>query len=365
MLIRTFFSAAALFSAVAIAVPAVADDRNWTPLRAEDRTQIEVFAYGDEIGRFEAVRVAVRGDFAVIKEVRLKFANGQGQRYAVNQRVEQGRPSAVIDLPRDRVRIVAAEIVYTGPGVPVLQGAVADDRDGFEVLDTVRLDSNDRRVSFKVDRGEEPVTTLRLRAWTGDVNIRRAEIVFGNGRSQEVRVRERLAPGDKIDIDLQGDQRRVREVNLLLRPQQGRAEPVRIDLLGKVGRYESNNRRDDVRDGPRRDRPGDWDLLGRQRAALFGKDSDVFVVGKNAGRFDSIRIRAVDQDVRMYGMTILYGNGEREDVPLYGTLRGGTVSQAFDLKGRDRFIQHVAFKYRAKLSLKGPAQVELWGRRQR
>ena len=64
----------------------------------------------------------------------------------------------------------------------------------------------------------------------------------------------------------------------------------------------------------------------------------------------------------MYGMTIIYGNGNREDVGIYGTLRAGEVSQPFDLKGKTRFIDKIEFKYRTKLNLKGQGEVELWGK---
>ena len=355
----------ALLAVAMTATAAIADERVWTGLPADQRATIQAYAFDDSSGRFEAVRIGVRDGNARIDSVKLTFGNGKTRRFELNERIKAGRITSTIDLPRDRVRIVAAEIAYRGAGIPFVQGAIASDRDGFDVLDTVRLDTRDDFVRFNLGRGAQRTGALRMRARYGDIVIRRAEVVFGNGRSQTFRIRERLRAGDAVDLDVKGDRRRVREVNVVLRPQKGTAKPVRLDLLGLEGRDGDGRRETDYETRRPNARGGEWDLLGARRAALFGKDSDVILVGKDKGRFDSIRLRAVDQDVRMYGMQITYGNGSVEDVPLYGTLREGRTSQVFDLKGRDRFIKHIAFRYRSKLSLKGPARVELWARRAR
>ena len=60
-------------------------------------------------------------------------------------------------------------------------------------------------------------------------------------------------------------------------------------------------------------------------------------------------------------MTIKYGNGSTEYVALEGMIRPGEYSQKIDLKGRDRFIDTVTFKYRSKISLRGSGVIEIQG----
>ncbi len=60
-------------------------------------------------------------------------------------------------------------------------------------------------------------------------------------------------------------------------------------------------------------------------------------------------------------MTITYGNGSTENVPLVGKIRGGEASKPYDLKGRNRYIESITFKYRSKISLRGSGTIELQG----
>lgn len=378
-------TAALLTSGLVSTAHAGYDD--WARLLEERRTIIDVVNIKPKVGRFTRIRlIAVEGPVQVVG-LRLKFANGGSQDYNFDVALREGEGTKGIDLPGDKRQISGAEIRYQylgksdGPrGRVALQGLIADEPGGYDVLETANLGTKDSKVRLRLDRAEKRVGSIRLRAWVDTVLVQSAEIVFANGERQKVKIRERLEPGDATDpIDLQGDRRKVKEVALTLRPQRGRSEYARIDLLGKAGYVYrgGNDRRGERgdrgrsrfdRDGRRgRDREigRGWDLLGSRRASLFSKDNDVFRVGKSKGRYTGIRVRARGKDVRMYGMTIVYGNGRKEEIPLYGTLEAGQISEPFDLKGNARFIDRVEFQYRTKLNLKGQAEVEVWGKKSR
>ena len=224
-------------------------------------------------------------------------------------------------------------------------------------IETQRIRRGDNDLRYVLGKQEGRFESIALRALGGAINVRRLEIVFGNGDTQNVRVRDRLDEGEISDlINLKGDRRFIKRVDVIVRPVRN-GDPVRLQLLGVEAAGGPPPR---GAPPPRRD---EWVLLGTQTASLFQKDSDLFRVGENKGRFRAIRVTALKHDIRMYGMRITYGNGSTEDVRLTGTLEDGRTSQAFDLKGRDRFIKHIQFKYRTKLNFKGAGRVELWGLR--
>lgn len=351
---------------------AQARDDEWTLLFAEERARVDVIDVRPNMGRFKSVRVLAVNDSIYVTSVTLKLSGGKTRKIKVEKAIPKGGASAPIELPGGREAIYAAEVEYKvrlpSGGYAALQGLIADEPGGYQVLETKLLDTKDREVKLRVDRSEKPVTSIRLRAWVDTVLVRSAEIVFADGGRQKIRIRERLEPGEATDpIDLDGYRRKIKSVVLTLKPQQRRVARTRIDLLGKVvSRKHLERRRGNRFDGggqrgrlTRLDRG--WELLGTQKASLLG-DADVFRIGKRKGRFTSIRVRARDQDIKMYGMTITYGNGNRESIAIYGTLQAGHISEAFDLKGRERYIDRIEFKYRTKLNSKGQGKVELWGK---
>jgi len=317
------------------------------------------------MGRFDKVRIVAVNDAIYVKSVRLVMSGGKTSEVKIDRVIKKDTATVVIDLPGDRETIRAAEVEYKvrlpSPGYVVMEGLVSGMRGGYDVLETAVVDTKDDKVTINV-QGEIPVTSIRLRAWVQPVNVRRAEVTFGDGSRQEIRIRDRLDPGQATEsYDLDGRVRAVKKVILTLRSQRGEAERARIDLLGKTAPegFERRGRRG--RRGGGESLGRDWQLLGVRKAAIFTKDDDTFRVGKSAGKFKTVRVRARGEDVRMYGMVIRYGNGTIEEVPIYGTLGAGQVSKPFDLKGRKRYIDEITFKYRTKLNLKGQAEVELWG----
>lgn len=336
--------------------PGGSNAEGWARLFVQERSRIDVINIEPRMGRFDKFRIVAVNDAIFVLSVRLRLSGGRTREVKIDRLIEKDDRSVAIDLPGNRETIRAAEVEYKvklpSPGYVALEGLVSGEPGGFEVLETKVLDTKDDQVTLRVD-GKGSVSSIRLRAWVSPVHVRRAEIRFANGDRQEVRIRDVLKPGEATEvIDVDGVRRKITRVTLTLRPQRGEIERARIDLLGKVADF---GRRNHGSPGP------DWKLLGTRKAAVFSRDSDTFRIGKSAGMFKSVRVRVIGEDVRMYGMTIRYGNGSVEDVPIYGTLEAGHISQPFSLKGRRRYIEEINFKYRTRLNLKRQAEVELWG----
>lgn len=361
-------SIAAILSAALIALSSMALARgagndDWAPLFADERERIDIIDLQPKLGRFKQIRIQAVNAPIFVSTVVINIAGGKSREYQIKQSVPKGGYGTPIDLPGDKQVLRSAEIRYkanmASGAYIMLHGLIADDPGGFTVLESKVINTKEDEVRIRVDGGEEPVSAIKLRAWVDTLIVRSAEIEFGDRSRQRVRIRERLEPGEATDpIDLENighsNKRFVRSVILRLRPQRGQADKARIDVLGKTAR------RFDKRHRGRNKLGRGWNLLGTRTASFTG-DSDVIKIGKPKGRFRAIRVRSLKNDVKMYSMTIIYGNGKREEVPVNGTLEEGQLSQPFDLKGRSRYIEEIRFRYRSKLSIGGQAKVELWG----
>lgn len=341
-----------------------------------DRSPV-VFDVGRRDGRFASLRFQAKDGEIRIEDVRITFGNGQTQSVSVGDRIGEDEFSRPIDLEGDRrfirsVRVEARPARGNRDARLVLLGRADESREPvrrprpdlgrFSKVDTQRVTrrDDDGVIEFDVGRDEGRIAELRFLAEDGDFVIREATILFGNGETQRARVGERLEENELSDvIDLAGEQRFVRKVRISGRLTRGE-RAGNLVLLAR----EDAGRRGYRPPGREADRGGgreEWVVLGRNSASMLSSDNDSFEVGRDMGTFRAIRVAVAKQDVRFYGMTIVYGNGEQEQVPLDGTIRKGEVSQPYDLKGRDRFIQRIIFRYRSKLSLKGSGKVEIQG----
>jgi hypothetical protein len=118
-------------------------------------------------------------------------------------------------------------------------------------------------------------------------------------------------------------------------------------------------RRDDVHDARVEAMTG-WDKLG-ERWVHGGGDRDVIHVGRDDGRFRSIRLKAEHSALELYDVEVVFGDGTRFSPGTRLVFGQGSWSRDIDLPGGDRVIRRVEFRY-GNLPGGGRAQLELWGR---
>lgn len=386
--------------ALGLALPASAQrhSNDWVVLGEQEvgfRVDRDTIRVAREGARFSQLRISAERNDVHLISLRLVYQNGYAEEFRVDREIRSGGDALPVDLRGERSYLKDIELVYRarpnfqGRAVVRVYGelhggfrrddrhADRDDRSSFTVIDTQRIARRDRApVTFDVGRGDGRFSRLRLQARNGTVNVNDVRITFGNGETQRITINDRLDQ-DQMSriIDLEGDRRFIRSVSVEAEPARG-SRAADLVLLGKA-----DDRRDDHArphpgpgtHGPGNARRGDWFgkpvqgardewiVLDRNEANMFKSDTDSFEVGREMGTFRAIRVAVERQDVHFMGMTIHYGNGETEAVPLSGTIRKGTVSTAFDLRGRDRYIERITFKYRSKLSLKGSGRVEVQG----
>jgi hypothetical protein len=98
-----------------------------------------------------------------------------------------------------------------------------------------------------------------------------------------------------------------------------------------------------------------WRALGMKTVSL-GIDRDVIKVDPWAGKYDRIKIRAQLNDIEIYDLAVVYGNGRRDDIHVRRIIRKNTETAPLDLRGEGRNIDRVEMIYR-KDSRKGMVAV--------
>jgi hypothetical protein len=109
--------------------------------------------------------------------------------------------------------------------------------------------------------------------------------------------------------------------------------------------------------GEDRDRAQNWVQLGCQQVSFRGRDRDTIRVGRREGRFRAIRLAARGNDIEMRRLTVVYANGNPDELDVQRVVRSGSKTEALDLKGRDRAIERIDMTYRQRDDFPGRTSV--------
>jgi hypothetical protein len=104
-----------------------------------------------------------------------------------------------------------------------------------------------------------------------------------------------------------------------------------------------------------------WVYLG-QTTVNGQRDYDRIGIGRTEGRFQSIRLRVAGGPVDFQRVVVNYSNGASEEVELRDRIPTGGQTRAIDLRGGDRAISSVEFRYsKANWSRRSLPRVSLYG----
>jgi len=242
--------------------------------------------------------------------------------------------------------------IYFGGG----QAQRADERIDrrFRVLDRKRNYNDESRIVFDVGRREGRFSRLRIRAVGKVLRITNMQVVFGNGKSQDIEIYQSIQPGEvSPPLDLSGDTRAIRRVVITKRRtwQRDRGE---VELLGLP---------DDGRDSRGRDDrtasklPKGYSLLATERTGRRSQDV-TFNDINSRHRWVKIRIKALDQPIRIEDVVIVFGNGKRQRVNINKRLRPGVSTPIINLDGREgRNIKRIRVDVERRRGPRGRLQV--------
>ena len=186
---------------------------------------------------------------------------------------------------------------------------------------------------------------IRFEVRQSDVEVLDLRIVYGNGQTEDVRVRQLFRAGSSSRVIALGNPRRaVRQVIFNFVPK----GPARIVVFGVTGMGGGG--------GGSGGGGGDWVRLGC-KDVRFLIDRDTLKVGKQEGRFSALRVKVRRAPVEMLNLRITFGNGSRLDVPVREIVPPGGVSRIIDLPGNNRGIDRIEMIYRSMPSVLGTAEV--------
>src|SRR5262245_32780321 len=121
-----------------------------------------------------------------------------------------------------------------------------------------------------------------------EAHIMGIRIVYLNGYTEDLRTNEFIRRGEQLEVNLDGDRSYLKQIELIYR--------VRPDFNGDaaIKVFAEPSRRFGGNQGR-----GDWQELGCQQVAAFGRDRDTLRVGRQEGRFKAIRLLVRDADVEV------------------------------------------------------------------
>jgi hypothetical protein len=225
---------------------------NWDTLASErfNRTDSRVeISVGRREGRLGQVRLVYNGDGGiVIRELRVRFGNGETQVVPLSERLEDGYSTQGIDLEGDR-RFIERVVVILDPrnrpgranftlegterpgrdvSEPPRRGEGRVSRDNWELLgrqtvglgqdrDVIRVNSNENWWNGR--RGG--IDKLHFTAENNDIYMNSIRVTFINGATENVRIEKQITAGGDLVVDLPGERAFIREIEMSYRARPG------------------------------------------------------------------------------------------------------------------------------------------------
>jgi hypothetical protein len=200
-----------------------------------------------------------------------------------------------------------------------------------------------------------PVTALGLRVTRHPAEINRLKVEFYNGQTEELEVRHRFAPGSTSRwIDLPGEARCVKSIRIVGDAQTLGWRPgaqAHVAFWARAPGFDG----DDADAGPpappapAAPRPGpaagaDGGRLGAVQLR-DRKDWDLLRLGACSGGENfpvtHLKLRVRDFPAGIDRLTVTYGNGATDELPVRERFAAGSESRWIDLRGEARCITSI------------------------
>lgn len=223
-------------------------------------------------------------------------------------------------------------LTHFAAGIAIGLMMMAHSAYAWELLGTARSEPQPERSVIEVGRDAGLINAIRMDVKRNDAEILDLRVVYRNGSSEDIRIREVFKAGTSSRrIDLRGNERNIRQI-IVTYVAQG---PVRIEFHGDAAPLTR------------------WEELGCKSVGLV-LDRDVIRVGRRE-RFKSIRLRVEGNEIEMLDFSVIYGNGARHTFPVRAYIADGGSTKPLDLKGDARGIDRIELIYRSVPNLGGKA----------
>ncbi len=212
-------------------------------------------------------------------------------------------------------------------------------------IGSITHEARPEREVINVGGREGEFRGFRFEVRQSDVEVLDLRIVYGNGQTEDVRIRQNFRAGSSSRvIELGSPRRALRQiiVNFVA------TGPARILFFGVQGPGGGG--------GGGGGSSGEWVRLGC-KDVRFLIDRDTLKVGRQEGRFTAIRLKVRRAPVEMFSLRVTFGNGSRIDVPVREFIPPGGASRVVDLPGNNRGIDRIEMIYRSVPTMAGTAEV--------
>ncbi len=210
--------------------------------------------------------------------------------------------------------------------------------------------STDRDV-IQLSRSDGRFRAIQLVVSDNDVFMEEVRVIYGNGQSESIPVREEIKSGRRSRVmDLAGRARFMKRVEFLYKSDRSGNRKAKVELFGIKYDPKSTPQRRKYR--PRQvsiSTPAtlQWQLLGTK--SIQGKlDRDRVKVGRSAGQYRAIQLVVKKSDIEFVDVQVHFGNGQVQDVPIRSLIRAGSSSRVIDLRGENRAITAVDLVYKRR-----------------
>lgn len=106
---------------------------------------------------------------------------------------------------------------------------------------------------------------------------------------------------------------------------------------------------------------GDWKKLGEKTVNLLGERESIWVSDRN--RYDFIKLKVLDQGVEFRKVTVVFGDGQRREMPVRSFIRKGGETVALQLPRGGRYITRIILEYKTRSGTLKRGRVAVYGRR--
>lgn len=213
--------------------------------------------------------------------------------------------------------------------------------------------------AFEVGRHAGTFERIRIAAMETDLFVQELRVYFASGDMQRLTRDARIARNTLSEtFTIDGGPRDIERIELTFkgRATSTRREPV-VAIWAEKATFARQSERPDavVSDD-------DWLVLGKKSVSP-SIDHTVIPVGREAGRFESIRIAVERSDVAFHDIRVIYLDGEVDTLAVRRLIRAGDASPPLVLKGEQRFIREIELVQEANPNMQGQAVVQVLARR--